>query len=270
MPGYIAPEALIPLIGSADCPVLVDVRRADVFNASAVRLPAALWRDHRAVETWLSEILPVRPVVVYCAHGHNVSEIAAASLRQAGRDVAVLSGGIGAWIEMGGPTISNGIPALEPGLPSATVWVTRQRPKIDRVACPWLIRRFIDSGAVFHFVAAEQVLAVAEETGWIPFDVEGAFYSHRDERCSFDTLIEEAGLVEPALFHLARIVRGADTARLDLEPESAGLLAVSLGLSAIEPDDLAQMQKAMPIYDALLGWCRHATAERHNWPAAIR
>ena len=132
---------------------------------------------------------------------------------------------------------------------------------------PWLIRRFIDPFAVFHFVPAQWVKDVAEELDAIPFDIEDVHYSHRGETCTFDTLIAEFAIADPALAHLARIVRGADTARLDLEPQSAGLLAISLGLSAIEADDIRQLEAGMPIYDALYGWCRHATGERHNWPA---
>jgi hypothetical protein len=165
-----------------------------------------------------------------------------------------------------GPTVVCEAPGLKTGLPEPSVWVTRERPKIDRIACPWLIRRFIDPLAVFHFVAAEWVKDIADETGWIPYDIKDVFYSHRGETCTFDTLISQFGLTDPALLHLANIVRGADTAHLDLEPQAAGLLAISLGLSAIEEDDLQQMEKGMTIYDALYGWCRYATAETHNWP----
>ena len=152
-----------------------------------------------------------------------------------------------------------------------TVWVTRARPKIDRIACPWLIRRFVDPGAVMLFVAPAEVPAVAERFGATPFDIEGdgIFWSHRGELCTFDVMVEEFGLTAlPALTHLARIVRGADTARPDLAPEAAGLLAVSLGLSRMYRDDLAQLEAGMLIYDALFRWCRDATGETHNWPAA--
>jgi hypothetical protein len=119
---------------------------------------------------------------------------------------------------------------------------------------------------MFHFVAAEWVKDVAEEIGGIPYDIKDVHYSHRGTECTFDTLISEFGLTDPALLHLARIVRGADTASLDLEPQAAGLLAISLGLSAVEADDLVQLEKGMVIYDALYGWCRYATQETHNWP----
>ena len=147
-----------------------------------------------------------------------------------------------------------------------TVWVTRARPKIDRVACPWLIRRFIDPGAAFLFVAPSEVSAVAERFGATPFDIEGVFWSHRGPLCTFDVMIAEFGLRSEALLRLGMIVRGADTASLDLAPEAAGLLAASLGLSRMFRDDLAQLDAAMPLYDAFFRWARDATAETHNWP----
>lgn len=149
-----------------------------------------------------------------------------------------------------------------------TVWVTRARPKIDRIACPWLIRRFIDPHAVFLFVAASEVAGVAERFGATPFDLEGIFWSHRGEACTFDVMLEEFGLRSDALSRLAAIVRGADTAKLETAPEAAGLLAASLGLSRMYRDDLAQLDAAMGLYDAFYRWARDATGETHNWPAA--
>ncbi|MCV3241893.1 chromate resistance protein ChrB domain-containing protein [Mesorhizobium sp. ZC-5] len=267
MPRRLLPEQLIPLVGTSRCPLLVDVRRAAALSSSPVRIAGAIWRDHMKTVEWLPQLPEGQPVVVYCTHGHNVSEIAASYLAAAGCDVAMLDGGIEAWVAAGGPTVICEASGLETGLPRPSVWVTRERPKIDRIACPWLIRRFIDPLAVFHFVAAEWVKDIADETGWIAYDIKDVFYSHRGETCTFDTLISEFGLTDPALLHLANIVRGADTARLDLEPQAAGLLAISLGLSAIEEDDPTQLEKGMVIYDALYGWCRYATAETHNWPA---
>jgi rhodanese-related sulfurtransferase len=255
----------MPLVGTDRCPLIVDVRRADAFATSPTRIAGAIWRDHMRTDDWMPE-LPDRPLVVYCTHGHNVSEIATARLTAAGADARMLEGGIEAWIAAQGAVVPREAPGLETGLPKPSVWVTRERPKIDRIACPWLIRRFIDPLAVFHFVAAEWVKDIADETGAIPYDIKDVFYSHCGEECTFDTLIAEFGLSDPALLHLARIVRGADTARMDLEPQAAGLLAISLGLSAIEEDDLRQLERGMVIYDALYGWCRYATAETHNWP----
>ncbi|MBV8397663.1 MAG: chromate resistance protein [Acetobacteraceae bacterium] len=149
-----------------------------------------------------------------------------------------------------------------------TVWVTRARPKVDRIACPWLIRRFVDPSAVFLFVAPSEVEAVAERFGAAPFDVDGVFWSHRGELCSFDVMVEEFGLHSQALDRLALIVRGADTARPDLAPEAPGLLAASLGLSRMYSDDLAQLAAGLSLYDAFYRWCRDAHEETHNWPAS--
>ena len=149
-----------------------------------------------------------------------------------------------------------------------TVWVTRARPKVDRVACPWLIRRFVDPDAVFLFVAPAEVSAVAERFGGAAFDIEGedVFWSHRDDLCTFDVMVREFGLAEfEPLQRVAAIVRGADTARPDLAPEAAGLLAVSLGLSRMYDDDLAQLNAGMLVYDALYRWARDAVDERHDW-----
>lgn len=144
-------------------------------------------------------------------------------------------------------------------------WITRERPKIDRVACPWLIARFIDPAPEFLFAPAGEVTRRAAETGAVPFDVEGVDLSHDGERCSFDAFLERYGLVDPALAELATIVRGADTARLDLAPECAGLLAVSLGLSRLFTDDHEQLRHGFLVYDALLAWLRQARDETHTW-----
>ena len=147
------------------------------------------------------------------------------------------------------------------------MWVTRARPKIDRIACPWLIRRFIDPNAVFLFVAPPEVPPVAERFGGEPFDIENVFWSHRGELCTFDVMLDEFGLRTEPLLRLAVIVRGADTGRLDLAPEAAGLLAASLGLSRMYADDLAQLEAGMALYDAFYRWCRDATDETHGWPS---
>ncbi len=144
-------------------------------------------------------------------------------------------------------------------------WVTRERPKIDRVACPWLIERFIDSQAEFLFVPPDDVANVAQESGANPFDVEGVDLSHDGPRCSFDAFIDKYQLQDPSLTQLARIVRGADTDRLDTEPQCAGLLAISLGLSRLYQDDLEQLKHGFVIYDALYTWLREARSERHTW-----
>ncbi len=266
MPRTISAAALARLIGSPDSPVIIDVRRDTAFQQATSRIPTAHWRSHLSPETWLGAFGPGRSFVVYCVHGHNVSQIAAAKLRALGAEVAVLEGGIEAYATLGEPLISDA-PGVAKGLASPSVWVTRERPKVDRVACPWLIRRFVDASAIFHYVAPEWVRDVADETGAIPFDIDGVIYSHRGEMCSFDTMLDEFGLDTPPLRRMARIVRGADTARLDLEPQAAGVLAILLGLSAMEGDDLSQLEKAIPVFDALYSWLRYAAAETHNWPA---
>ncbi|MGE0724451.1 MAG: chromate resistance protein ChrB domain-containing protein [Alphaproteobacteria bacterium] len=144
-------------------------------------------------------------------------------------------------------------------------WVTRERPKIDRIACPWLIARFIDDAPEFLYVAPERVGAVAAAEGAIPYDVPGVELSHVGEKCSFDAFIDKYRLDAPGLGTLATIVRGADTARLDLAPQAAGLLAISLGLSATHRDDHAMLQAGMVMYDALYAWCREGQGETHDW-----
>jgi hypothetical protein len=151
-----------------------------------------------------------------------------------------------------------------------TLWVTRARPKIDRIACPWLIRRFVDAAAVFLFVAPSEVAAVADRFGATPFDIEGVAWSHRGPLCTFDVMLEEFGLATEPLRRLALIVRAADTARLELAPQAAGLLAASLGLSRMYRDDLVQLNAAMELYDAFFRWCRDAVEETHNWPTPTR
>ena len=149
-------------------------------------------------------------------------------------------------------------------------WITRERPKIDRIACPWLIRRFIDPDAEFLFVPASDVLRVAGETGATPYDIPGVEMTHVGELCSFDAFIARHALHEPALEQLATIVRGADTSRLDLAPQSAGLYAVSLGLSHVFQDDHEMLRHGMVMYDALYAWCKACQAETHNWPPSMR
>lgn len=148
-------------------------------------------------------------------------------------------------------------------------WVTRERPKIDRIACPWLIAKFIDEAPEFLYVPSADVLNVAEKTGAIPYDIPDVEFSHVGELCSFDAFLKKYNLTEPALQQLAEIVRGADTSRLDLTPQSAGLYAISLGLSKSYSDDHEMLKHGMVMYDALYAWCKDCQKETHNWPPAI-
>ena len=145
-------------------------------------------------------------------------------------------------------------------------WVTRERPKIDRIACPWLIARFIDPEPDFLYVPAGEVLAVAQKTGAVPYDIPGVEMSHVDELCSFDAFLSKYALDDPALVQLATIVRGADTSRLDLAPQSPGLYAPSLGLSQTFADDHEMLKHGMVMYDALYAGCKSCQAETHTWP----
>jgi hypothetical protein len=146
------------------------------------------------------------------------------------------------------------------------LWVTRERPKIDRIACPWLVLRFIEADAQFLYVPADRVFAVASETGAIPYDIPGAELSHVGDLCSFDAVLAKYKLTDPGLQRLASIVRGADTSRFDLAPQCAGLYAISLGLSATFADDHEMLQHGLVMYDALYAWCARLQNETHNWP----
>ncbi|HCF3586541.1 TPA: chromate resistance protein [Pseudomonas aeruginosa] len=148
-------------------------------------------------------------------------------------------------------------------------WITRERPKIDRIACPWLIARFIDKDGEFLYVPASEVPSTAKATGAIPYDIPNVELSHVGELCSFDAFLAKYGLDDPALQQLAGIVRGADTSRLDLTPQSAGLYALSLGLSHNFSDDHEMLKHGMVMYDALYAWCRACQAETHNWPPVM-
>ncbi len=262
----ISPDKLARLIGVAHCPALIDVRGDQDFRTDPRFLPGALRRHGESVADWASEFAG-QAVIVIDRTGRHGSEGVAAWLRHAGATSAdILTGGHEGWAKANGPLIQAAkLPQRD--VLGRTIWVTRSRPKVDRIACPWLIRRFIDPNAVFLFVAPAEVTAVAERFGGAAFDMEGVFWSHRGERCTFDTMLEEWGLAIEPLQRLAVIVRGADTARLGLAPEAAGLLAASLGLSRMYADDLEQLEAGMALYDAFYRWCRDATDEPHTWPA---
>jgi hypothetical protein len=201
--------------------------------------------------------------------GGAAAQAAAAWLRTEGVAAEVLEGGVDAWRAAGLPLVPAAALPRRDG-EGRTLWVTRARPKVDRIACPWLIRRFVDPRARFLFVPPGEVLAVAAATGAAPFDLAdpAVFWSHRDDRCTFDLMVAEFALAGFAgLEPLAAIVRGADTGRPEQVPEAAGLLAISLGLSRMHADDLAQLEAGMAIYDALFRWCRDARDETHDWAA---
>jgi rhodanese-related sulfurtransferase len=261
----ISTEKLSRLIGVPHGPALIDVRLDGDFAADPRFIPGAIHRPHETASSWAPEFAG-RSAVVICESGRGLSEGVAAWLRHAGASSAeVLVGGHTAWAQAGLPLVPEGkVPPRDPQ--GRTVWVTRSRPKIDRIACPWLIRRFVDPQAIFLFVSTPEVQSVAERFNGAPFDIEGVFWSHRGELCTFDTMLDEWGLRSEPLDRLAAIVRGADTARLDLAPEVPGLLAASLGLSRIHLDDLEQLEAGTALYDAFYRWARDASEETHNWP----
>lgn len=255
----ITSEKLFRLIGTPNCPTIIDIR-----PDGQEMLPASLRRRADNLSEWAGG-LTGRKVVVTCVHGLERSAGVAAILRSEGIDAEILEGGVAAWADAGLPVIDVAkLPERDPM--GRTLWVTRARPKVDRIACPWLIRRFVDPTAVFLFVAPSEVAGVAERFGATPFDVDGVFWSHRGDKCSFDTMVEELGLGGfKALERLAVIVRGADTAHPEIAPQAAGLLAASLGLSRMFSDDLEQLEAGMLIYDAFYRWCRDAVEETHDW-----
>ena len=265
-PCTISVEKLLRLVGTPKCPTLIDVRSEAKFESDPRLIPSSRHRTFEALEASASnDIQSGQPVVVICSHGGSLSQGVAAWLRDRGVAAEVLEGGFEAWRHAGLHLVA--VAKLPPvDNLGRTVWVTRARPKVDRIACPWLIRRFVDPRAMFLFVAPSEVVNVAERFGGVPFDIENVFWSHRGETCTFDTMVEEFGLATEPLLHLATIVRGADTARPELSPEAPGLLAASLGLSRMYADDLQQLEAGMLLYDALYRWCRDATDETHDWP----
>lgn len=264
---FISIDELRSTIATPEAPIVFDVCRHAKYCEADRIIPTARWREHTRVAEWASEIPYGANVVLSCVHGHNVSQLATSILRERGVAARALTGGSEGWRKSGAPTILKvALPGRDENRPSR--WVTRIRPKIDRIACPWLIRRFIDRDAEFLFVEPDYVKDVATELGAIPYDVDGVEMTHDGSLCSFDTIIRRFGIVDPALEYLQLIVRGADTARLELAPEAAGLLAVSLGISArAGGDDRAALAAGFAVYDALYAWRREAADERHNWPA---
>ena len=255
----ISSDKLFRLIGTPGCPAIIDVR-----PDGDRQIPGSARREAERVGEWFAAYAGKKAVVT-CVHGKERSAGVAAILRAQGIDAEMLEGGFEAWRKAELPLLdASKLPQRD--AEGRTIWVTRARPKVDRIACPWLIRRFVDPAAIFLFVAPTDVAGVAERFGATPFDVDGVFWSHRRQQCSFDTMVEEFGLGSvDALARLAVIVRGADTAHPELAPQSAGLLAASLGLSRMYSEDLEQLEAGMIIYDAFYRWCRDAVDETHDW-----
>jgi len=256
MDAAITPIALKHQLAAFPPPTLVDVRRQPAFDADREVIRGALRRPPETVDTWAAEIDPWRPVVVYCVRGHEVGQGACATLRSRGLAARYVAGGLEQWRAEGNATQPFAAP---------TRWVTRERPKIDRIACPWLIRRFIDPAAEFFYVPNAEVRAFAAGEGATAYDIPDVDYAHVGPECSFDAFIRRHKLGHPALDELARIVRAADTSALHLAAQAPGLLAASLGLSAMFADDHAMLKWGMLVYDSLYAWCRLHQAETHGW-----
>jgi len=263
-PRPISAERLSARLGRADAPILVDVRKAPAFDGARRAIAGALRIAPDDIVPGSAKLPGDREIVAYCVHGHEVSQDAARALASAGFNAAFLEGGIAHWEAEHRPTMAKDPELGSPWLPrKPSRWITRERPKIDRIACPWLIRRFIDPLAEFLYVPSETVVEAARRENATPYDVPAVRFSHRGddgELCSFDSFIADFGLDDPALHDLAAIVRGADTGKPDLTPQSAGLLAISLGLSATHADDQAMLEQGMVVYDALYAWVRSARA----------
>lgn len=253
------------VLQSGTPPLLIDVRRAPAFLDSPDIISSALYRNPEHINDWAATLPRSSSVVVYCVHGHQVSQGAAKALNERGIEARFLEGGIAHWIEDGGAVMAK--PA---GAHSR--WVTRERPKIDRIACPWLIARFVDREAEFLYVPTPEVKRTAAERSAIAYDVPDVHFTHDGDLCSFDAFIKTYCLGgDPALVQLANIVRGADTGNLALAPQAPGLLAVSLGLSRLYADDHQMLKQGMILYDALYLWCKEGQSETHTWnPDAYR
>lgn len=257
-PKPISPTELYSEIGTASAPIVIDARTQPYFDADD-RLIVGARRMSDNVDQWKLDIAKGQRIVVYGGQGDETSQGVAEVLCELGQETSYLAGGIADWI-------ARGLPTRKQLAAGTNKWITRERPKIDRIACPWLIRRFIDPDAEFIYVPAERVLAEARAIGAIPYDIPDVEFTHEGERCSFDTFLRIYDIADPPLQHLALIVRGADTSRHDLAPQCGGLFAISLGLSANFADDHEILEHGMVIYDALYTWCRSLQAETHGWP----
>jgi rhodanese-related sulfurtransferase len=258
MDASVTTAALRQAICSDHPPLVIDVRREERFRAAADLLRGALRRDPLRVADWAKTLPASASIVVYCVHGHEVSQGAAAALAAAGFEAGFLEGGIERWRADGGELVAK--PAGGP-----TRWVTRERPKIDRIACPWLVLRFVDPQAEFLYAPAAEVRRVAAEREATPYDIPDVEFSHEGDLCSFDAFVTAYRLHDPALDELAFIVRGADTGRLELAPQAAGLAAISLGLSRLYANDHDMLAQGMVMYDALYRWCKEGKQEVHTW-----
>ncbi|WP_299145523.1 chromate resistance protein ChrB domain-containing protein [uncultured Tateyamaria sp.] len=263
-PNAITPAQLLRRIGTPDAPTVIDISIDPDFADDPYLIPGSVRVPHTDLPAIKDRLAGTTGVIV-CQKGIKLSQGMVARLAADGFQAEYLEGGMYGWRDhAGAPRIpASIIPAPVDG---ATLWVTRHRPKIDRIACPWLLRRFVDARARVLFVSPSEINGVADRYGATPFDIEDTFWSHRGEACTFDTMLDAFELHTEALDRMARVIRAADTNRHDMAPEAAGLLALSVGLSRQYRDDQAQLEAGLAIYDALYRWARDGWSEGHDWP----
>lgn len=262
-------DLLIRRIGTERAPLVVDVRRRAAYDRAEAVLPAALWRDHLEAPAWgpgLRDQAGMREIVVYCAHGEQVSQAATSLLRRNGIPARALIGGIDAYAAAGGPLVAK--TDNDRMVPSR--WVIRERPTADPIACAWFIRRFVDPLAEIHMVEPDWIAAVADEIGGTTLEATSGDAPNDDQRLGFERLLDRYAITDPALWRLACIATGADTSRPDqprkaVALESAGLQALSLGLSTSDLSDDTVLERGFALYDALYDWARFAAANTDGW-----
>ena len=263
-PNAITPRQLMRLIGTPQVPVLIDIRTDPDFEDDPRLIPGSVRHPYSDIEG-IIELVGDNPCVIICQKGKKLSQGLVSWLMSEDHAAEYLEGGMFAWRDTpDAPSVP--VSAVPTPVGENTLWVTRHRPKIDRIACPWLIRRFIDPKAKFLFVSPTEVQGVVDQFGATPFDMEGVFWSHRGEHCTFDTMLDEFDLRSPALDRLSTVVRAADTNRHELSAEAAGLLAISVGLSRQYRNDHQQLEAGLALYDALYRWARDGFEESHDWP----
>ena len=268
--GEITPQQLLRKIGTPDCPPIFDCRTPEDITLDPTLIPSTQIHSF-SKETASEAAHDAGAAILYCQKGKKLSQGLAALWRNQGLKVEVLSGGHKAWLAQGLPTLS--LDPIHTLGTTPTRWVTRQRPKIDRIACPWLIRRFIDPRAEFLFVPATDVALVAEKFDAQAFDMPEDqdlpdAWSHQGNNCTFDTLLQRFDLNFAPLQTMARVIRAADTNQNALAPEAAGLLALSVGLSRQYRDDAGQLAAGLGLYDMLFRWARDGQDEQHVWEGA--
>jgi rhodanese-related sulfurtransferase len=258
----ISAEALYAKLALPDSPAIIDVRDEPERARESRFIPGSLRAVRDDLARCARALARGRPVVI-CSMDGRADEDALAALVALGHPAFALEGGLEGWLRAGFAAVRSRPDLRAPG---GSRWITRERPKIDRLACPWLVRRFIDPDAAFFYTPPHQVRAEAQALQAEPYDIADVAFSHRGPRCSFDAFLDEFELHDPVVDRLADIVRAADTGELAQSREAPGLLAISLGLSANVADDIVLLEQAMPVYDALYAWCKKASSETHSWP----